>query len=53
MTSSDHCPGSRAQPIPQEMECSACGKAVEIWTDESKARCHGCGANIYREKETV
>jgi len=31
-------------------KCSTCGTEVEIFSDEIKVKCHGCGEMIYREK---
>jgi hemerythrin-like domain-containing protein/predicted RNA-binding Zn-ribbon protein involved in translation (DUF1610 family) len=47
------CPGSRAirEPIPEYMNCSKCGREVEIWTDELKATCPGCGSKVYRAQQ--
>ncbi len=47
------CPGSRTirEPRPEYMECSNCGQEVEIWTDELKAICSGCGEKVYRAQQ--
>lgn len=47
------CPGSRAirEPIPENIKCSTCGREVEIWTDELKASCPGCGSKVYRAQQ--
>jgi len=39
------CPGSREikQPRPEEIRCRKCGKMVEIWSDETEAKCKSCG----------
>jgi hypothetical protein len=39
------CPGSREikQPKPEELICHKCGVPVEIWSDETEARCKRCG----------
>jgi len=41
----DSCPGSAEikQPKPEELTCRNCGKAVEIWSDETEAKCKKCG----------
>lgn len=41
----DSCPGSREikQPTPEEIMCRRCGKSIEIWSDETEARCRYCG----------
>lgn len=45
------CPGSQAikNPTPEEIACPFCKAAVEIWTDESRARCRNCGTVVTRE----
>ena len=45
------CPGSQRfrQPEPEIIKCPACGKEVEIWTDEVKATCPGCRRTVMRE----
>ena len=42
----DSCPGSNEirQPKPEDLMCSTCGEAVEIWSDETEAKCKRCGA---------
>ncbi len=47
------CPGSRTirEPRPEEINCPGCGIAVEIWTDELKATCPGCGDKVYRAQQ--
>jgi hypothetical protein len=46
----ERCPGSRLlrQPKPEVFTCPSCGKEVEIWSDEFKARCRNCGKPVYR-----
>jgi len=45
------CPGSKLikQPTPEEVKCPFCGNEVEIWTDEARTRCSGCGNVVTRE----
>jgi len=45
------CPGSDSlkRPYPEEIECPFCGGAVEIWSDEEKTGCPGCGSAVRRE----
>jgi len=44
------CPGSRTirEPRPELINCPDCGREVEIWTDELKATCPGCGHKVFR-----
>jgi predicted RNA-binding Zn-ribbon protein involved in translation (DUF1610 family) len=46
------CPGARdiREVRPEDVECSECGREVEIWSDELSARCPGCGARVSREQ---
>ncbi len=46
------CPGSRLfkNPLPEAIQCSGCGEELEIWTDEMKVRCKGCGTITYRDR---
>ncbi|MCX6357715.1 MAG: phosphohydrolase [Candidatus Aureabacteria bacterium] len=41
------CPGMEGlrEALPREIAC-ACGRTVEIWCDETEARCHGCGRTV-------
>ncbi len=47
------CPGASTirQPVPEFINCSNCGKEVEIWTDELKATCHNCGTKVFRAQQ--
>jgi HD superfamily phosphodiesterase/predicted RNA-binding Zn-ribbon protein involved in translation (DUF1610 family) len=49
----DHtfCPGSKLlrQPAPEIFACPSCGQEVEIWTDELRGNCPGCGQTMYRD----
>ncbi len=47
------CPGARTirEPIPEFIDCPDCGKEVEIWTDELKATCLGCGSKVLRAQQ--
>ncbi len=51
----NHCPGSDKikQPRPDEVLCPNCGAEVEIWSDEAKTTCCGCGGRVFREKELM
>ena len=44
------CPGSKniKAPYPEEVKC-ACGKAVEIWSDETRVICKHCKREVTRE----
>jgi hypothetical protein len=46
----DSCPGSREirQPSPEELKCRKCHRVVEIWSDETEAKCKHCGTINYR-----
>lgn len=47
------CPGALhlKQPTLSYVTCSRCGADdVEIWSDETMARCHHCGTPVFREK---
>ncbi|MBC8414716.1 MAG: hypothetical protein ISR96_05820 [Nitrospira sp.] len=41
----NECPGSQdiKSPRPEEIKCRSCGAEVEIWTDETEAKCKACG----------
>jgi DNA-directed RNA polymerase subunit RPC12/RpoP len=49
----NRCPGAKfvRQPKPELFACPSCGKEVEIWSDEFKARCRSCGKPVYRSRE--
>jgi len=46
------CPGAKLfkQPQPEILNCPFCKGEVEIWTDEAKAVCPGCGNCITRRQ---
>jgi len=48
------CPGSRTirEPRPEYINCPDCGREVEIWTDELKAACLGCGNKVFQVQQT-
>jgi ribosomal protein S27E len=48
------CPGSMNIRTPEldVKSCPGCGAPVEIFSDETSARCAGCGTAIYREIES-
>lgn len=39
------CPGSKdiKEPKPEDIKCRHCGSDMEIWSDESEAKCKKCG----------
>lgn len=47
------CPGSRTirDPRPEYINCPECGSEVEIWTDELKTTCSGCGNKVFRAQQ--
>lgn len=47
------CPGSRGirEPKPEFINCPDCDREVEIWTDELKATCPGCGNTVFRAQQ--
>ncbi len=53
MTFDKTCPGSRTirEPRPEYISCPDCGREVEIWTDELKATCPGCGNKVLRAQQ--
>lgn len=46
----ESCPGSREirNPYPEEIRCVFCGGSVEIWSDETEAKCKSCGKLVGR-----
>ncbi|MEE8414213.1 MAG: hemerythrin domain-containing protein, partial [Dehalococcoidales bacterium] len=53
MVNDKSCPGARTirEPIPEYINCTECDREVEIWTDEMKAVCPGCGSKVYRAQQ--
>ena len=45
------CPGSQKfkHPHPEFIKCTFCGKEIEIWSDEAKAKCVSCKKEVFRE----
>lgn len=45
------CPGSQSfsRPHPEFIKCPHCGKEIEIWSDEVKAKCPSCKKTVLRE----
>ena len=45
------CPGQDGRNLKVEVyKCPSCGHEVEIFSDETKAKCQKCGTKVYREK---
>ena len=46
-----YCPGSKLlrQPKPESVACASCGTEVEIWSDEIKGTCPGCGKTVFKD----
>ncbi len=45
------CPGQDSRNLRVEVfKCPGCGAPVEIFSDETRARCQRCGEKVYREK---
>ncbi len=45
------CPGQDMRKLRVELyRCPGCGGEVEVFSDESRVRCHKCGEMVYREK---
>jgi len=44
------CPGSQAfsRPHPEFIKCPFCREEIEIWSDETKARCQKCRKFVTR-----
>lgn len=47
----EQCPGSKfiREPQPEDTACPWCHETVEIWTDETRARCRNCGHVVVRK----
>lgn len=45
------CPGSEniRVPVPEYINCTNCGKEIEIFSDELKTRCFYCKKIVFRE----
>ena len=52
MSLDQFCPGAKRlrEPTPEYVSCPGCGREVEIWTDEFKARCKGCGRTVFKDR---
>ncbi len=45
------CPGQDMRNLRVEVyKCPDCGAGVEIFSDETRAKCQKCGARVYKEK---
>ena len=42
------CPGPKTPARPEMVECPQCGEDVEIWTDETSAKCPSCSTTVMR-----
>lgn len=57
MSLSDYlkCPGldRTLSTVPEDFQCPECEKSVEIWSDEVKRRCGGCGTMVFNPNPMV
>ena len=45
------CPGQESRNLRVEVhKCPKCGAEVEIFSDETKAKCQKCGEKVYRKQ---
>jgi DNA-directed RNA polymerase subunit RPC12/RpoP len=45
------CPGQDFRNLRVQLyKCPSCGAEVEIFSNETKAKCDGCGKQVYKEK---
>ncbi len=45
------CPGQSKRNLKAELRrCPSCSYQVEIFSDELRVRCPGCGTQVYKEK---
>ncbi len=48
---SGHCPGQDGRNLRITLhKCPHCGAEVEIFSDETRAKCHQCGEYVYQEE---
>ena len=49
-----HCPGAANIRTPELVlkQCPTCGESIEIFSDETVARCSRCGTEIFRNLES-
>ena len=49
------CPGARIikEARPEYVVCPHCDTEVEVWSDEFRARCDGCGAWVFRAQSAT
>ena len=48
---SGHCPGQDGRNLTISIhKCPECGSEVEIFSDETRAKCHKCGNVVQKEK---
>lgn len=47
---SGRCPGQDGRHLSVSIhKCPECGSEIEIFSDETRAKCHSCGIVVYRE----
>ena len=47
----NRCPGQDSRNLRVSLvKCPSCGAEVEVFSDELKTKCPGCGELVYREK---
>ena len=48
---SGHCPGQDGRHLSVSLHlCPNCGCEVEMFSDEARVRCHGCGEYVVKEQ---
>jgi DNA-directed RNA polymerase subunit RPC12/RpoP len=51
MKMDEKCPGQDSRNLQITLhKCEKCGNEVELFSDETKAKCRNCGEIVYREK---
>jgi len=49
--SAGRCPGQDGRNLKATIQwCSNCGAEVEMFSDETRAKCHRCGTYVYQEE---
>ncbi|MDM8000448.1 MAG: hypothetical protein QUS33_10730 [Dehalococcoidia bacterium] len=46
----NRCPGVGSTPRIELQKCPGCGTEVEMFSNEIKAKCSGCGETVYSER---
>ena len=36
----------KSAPFPAEVQCTLCGKDIEMWSDEPETTCESCGSSV-------